>query len=106
MVPLLILAAVSAVLDPSPALSGNCNPTRVHFTGHITVSGPTRVTYAWERVNYPAGRTFTVDFDKAGTVPVTYDLLLRKAETGTVTLKIVLPVQSESAKVAYKVTCK
>jgi hypothetical protein len=105
-VPLFLLAAVSAVLDPSPALSGNCNPTRVHFTGRITTDGPARVTYTWVRPNHPAGHTLTVDFDKAGTVPVTYDVMVRKAESGNVTLRVILPVQSDSAKVTYKVSCK
>ncbi len=106
MVPTLLLAAVIAVLDPSPAVSGNCNPTRVHFSGRIHSDGPGRVTYTWTRFNHPASRTFTLDFDKPGTLPVTYDLLLHKSEEGTVMLRVVLPQQSDSAKVRFHVTCK
>ena len=98
--------AVTALLDPAPTFTGNCNPTRVHFTGHITSDAPAQVTYTWVRLNAPAGRTFTVTFDKPGTVPVTLDLLLRKSEEGAVSLRVVLPQPVESAKVKYHVTCK
>ena len=106
MVATLVLAAVTAVLDPSPAVSGNCSPTRVHFSGRIQSDSPGRVTYTWVRFNYPAGRTFTLDFDKPGVLPVTFDLLLRKPEAGIVQLRIVLPQSGESEKVHYRVTCQ
>jgi hypothetical protein len=96
----------TAVLDPAPILTGNCNPTRVHFTGHIASDAPGQVTYTWVRLNAPVGRTFTLTFDKAGTLPVTLDLLIRKPEEGAVTLRIVLPQPAESAKVKYRVACK
>ena len=105
MLPALALA-ISALLDPAPTLSGSCNPTRVHFTGRISSDAPGQVTYTWVRVNSPAGRTFTATFDKPGTLPVTLDLMIRKSEEGAVTLRIVLPQPTESAKVKYRVGCK
>jgi len=99
-------AVITAVLDPAPTLSGNCNPTRVHFTGHITSDTPGKVTYTWVRLNQPAGRTITADFDKPGAVTVTYDLLIHKAEDGAVMLRVLLPQQSDSAKVKFHVSCK
>lgn len=98
--------AVTAVIEPAPTLTGNCNPTRVHFTGHIASEAPGQVTYTWVRLNSPAGRTFTLTFDKAGTLPVTLDLLIRKPEDGAVSLRVILPQPAESAKIKYRVACK
>jgi hypothetical protein len=103
---LLTMAAVTAVLDPVPAVTGNCNPTRVHFTGRISSEIAGKVTYTWLRLNKPAGQALTVNFDKPGSVPVTYDLLIRKPEEGEVLLRVVLPQQHDSARVKYRVTCK
>jgi hypothetical protein len=102
----LLLAAVTASLDPSPSLSGNCNPTRVHFTGHITSNTPGKFTYTWVRTDHPASRTITVDFEKPGSAPVSFDILVRKAEKGAVMLRVVFPQQNDSAQVKYQVTCK
>jgi hypothetical protein len=102
----LALAAITATLDPSPQLTGNCNPTRVHFTGHISSDAPVKVTYTWVRMNYPAGRTFAVDFNQPGTAAVSFDILLRKAEKGAVILKVVFPTTVESSKIEYQVKCK
>jgi len=98
--------AVTAILDPAPTLTGNCNPTRVHFTGRISSDAPGQVTYTWVRVNAPAGRTITANFEKPGPLPVTLDLLIRKPEEGAVTLRMVLASAAESAKVKYRVVCK
>lgn len=106
MLALLTLAAVTAVLDPPPVMTGNCSPTRVHFTGHITSDIAGKVTYTWMRPNKPAGQAFTVNFEKPGSVPVSYDLMIRKPEEGFVMLRVVLPQQSDSARVQYRVTCK
>ncbi|HXA49511.1 MAG TPA: hypothetical protein VNV86_04365 [Candidatus Acidoferrum sp.] len=106
MLPLLTLAAVTAVLDPVPVMTGNCNPTRVHFTGHIASDIAGKVTYTWLRANKPAGQTLTVNFDKPGSVPVSYDLMIRKPEDGSVMLRVVLPQQNDSARVKFHVTCK
>jgi hypothetical protein len=97
--------SVTAAMSPAPVLSGDCNPTRVHFAGRITSTAPGTVTYTWVRPNYPASRTFTLQFTQPGTLPVSYDLLLRKAERGWVLLRVVLPEKAESAKVLYQVTC-
>ena len=41
MLPFLLAAmAVKPVLDSPPAITGNCNPARVHFTGHIVADAP------------------------------------------------------------------
>jgi hypothetical protein len=103
---LLTLAAVTAILDPAPVVTGNCNPTRVHFTGHITSDIAGKVTYTWLRANKPAGQTLTVNFEKPGSAPVSYDVMIRKPEEGFVMLRVVLPQQSDSARVKYHVTCK
>jgi hypothetical protein len=97
---------LSAVLDPAPAVSGACNPTRVHFTGRITSDLPGKVTYTWERLNQPKGRTYTLEFTQPGTLPVSYDLLLRKPEDGWVALRVILPGQAGSEKAPYHVKCK
>jgi hypothetical protein len=101
----LLPLAIAVALTAPPAISGNCNPTRVHFTGTITSDSPTRVTYTWVRPNQPS-RTYTLDFPKAGTLPVTYDVLLRKRDQGWVMLRVILPEKVESDKVKYQVECK
>jgi hypothetical protein len=98
--------AITAALNPKPEITGTCAPTRVHFTGHIMSDGPGKVTYTWVRVNQPAGRTFTLEFSKADTLPVSYDLLVRKAERGWVMLRVILPQEAESGKAEFQVTCK
>jgi len=102
----LLPLAIAVALTAPPAISGNCNPTRVHFTGSISSDAPAKVTYTWIRPNTPAARTYTLDFPKAGTLPVTYDLLLRKHEQGWVMLRVILPEKTDSAKVKYQVECK
>jgi hypothetical protein len=102
----ILFATITAVLDPNPTLSGNCNPTQVHFTGRISSDTAGQVTYSWNRLNHPAGRTFTVNFEKPGTLPVSLDLFIRKSEEGSVALRLVLPKTGESSKVKYKVACK
>ena len=106
MVPILLLAAVTAVLDPTPTLTGDCNPTRVHFTGHIASDTAGQVTFAWIRLNHPVGRTLTLNFEKPGSLPVSYDLLIRKSEEGSVMLRVLLPAQHDSPKVKFRVDCK
>jgi len=96
---------VSLTLDSPPAITGSCNPTRVHFTGHITSDAPGRVTYTWVRPNHPVARTQSLTFEKPGTLPVTYDVLLRKSEQGWVMLRVVLPEQKDSPKVQFQVKC-
>ena len=100
-----IALATAAVLDPFPIFSGNCNPTRVHISGRITADAPGKITYTWVRPNYPASRTFTLEFAKPGSQLVTYDMFLHKPEHGWVMLRVVLPEKAESAKVAYQVRC-
>jgi hypothetical protein len=97
---------VTPTLDSPPAITGSCNPTRVHFTGHIASDKAGKVTYTWVRPNHAAGRTETLTFTKPGTLPVTFDVLLRKSEQGWVMLRVVLPEQAESPKVQFQVKCR
>ncbi|MBS1854495.1 MAG: hypothetical protein JST11_03945 [Acidobacteria bacterium] len=106
MLPLIALAAITAVLDPNPVITGNCNPTRVHFTGRIASGAAAKITYTWIRLNHPAGPAQTLELAKPGSAPVSYDLFIRKSEDGAVTLRILLPGEIDSAKVRYRVTCK
>ena len=101
---MLLPLALSATLD-APILSGNCNPTRVHFMGHITSDVPAKVTYTWTRPNQPASRTFTLEFTQAGTLPISYDLFFGKAEDGWVMLRVLLPEKADSPRVKYQVKC-
>ena len=103
---MLLPLAIAVALTAPPAITGNCNPTRVHFTGTITSDAPAKVTYTWVRPNQPPGRTYTLDFSQAGSLPVTYDILLRKREQGWVALRVIWPEKAESAKVKYQVECK
>lgn len=102
----MLLAAVTAVLDPSAALTGNCGPTRVHFTGRIASDAPAKITYTWIRLNHPAGPAQTLELREPGSVPVSYDLFIRKSEDGAVMLRILMPRELDSAKVRYRVACK
>ena len=103
---MLFQLAIAVALAAPPTVTGNCNPTRVHFTGSITSDSPAKITYTWVRANQPVSRPYTLDFPKAGTLPITYDLLLRKSEQGWVMLRVILPQQTESAKIKYQVDCK
>lgn len=106
MLPLIALAAITAVLDPNPLITGNCNPTRVHFTGRISSDAPASITYTWIRLNHPAGPAQTLTLAKPGSAPVTFDLFLRKSEDGAVLLRILMPRETDTAKIRYRVTCK
>src|SRR3954452_6860039 len=96
--------ALTVTLNSPPAVTGNCNPTRVHFTGQIASDAPGKVTYTWVRPNQPDGRTFTLEFTKPGALPVSYDLLLRKGEDGWVMLRAILPDKADSARVKFATT--
>ena len=106
MLPLLLSAlAVKPILDQTPAITGNCNPARVHFTGHITADVPGLVKYTWVRSDRPSTATFTHSFTKAGSLPVTYDWLLKGPAEGWVVLQVISPEAVHSGKVRFEVKC-
>ena len=97
--------AIKAALDRPPAITGNCNPARVHFTGHITADVPGPVKYTWVRSDKPSTATFTLTFPAPGSLPVTYDWLLKGPAGGWVVLQIVSPSAANSGKVRFEVKC-
>ena len=97
--------AVKPTLDHPPAVSGNCNPARVHFTGHISADGPGPVKYAWVRSDRPSTATFTLNFTAAGSLPVTYDWLVKGPADGWVVLQVISPEAVNSGKVRFQVKC-
>jgi hypothetical protein len=107
LLPLLLAAAsVKPALDSPPKITGNCHPARVHFTGRITSTGAGAVRYTWVRSDKPSTATFTMSFDKAGSLPVTYDWLLTGPADGWVVLHVLTPEDEHSDKVHFHVTCK
>jgi hypothetical protein len=98
--------AVKVVLAAQPAISGNCNPTRVHFTGTISNDAPGPVRYTWVRSDKPSSNTLTIDFAKPGESEVTYDWLLRSASEGWVVLQVISPAKTRSEKVRFAVSCR
>jgi hypothetical protein len=102
---LLAALAVKATLATQPAISGNCHPSRVHFIGSIASDTASPVRYTWVRSDKPSNNTFTLDFVKPGSRPVTYDWLLHGPAEGWVVLQIVSPQAVHSEKVSFSVTC-
>ena len=106
MLPLLLAAlALKPTLDHPPVITGNCNPERVHFTGHITADAPGPVKYTWVRSDKPSTATFTLNFTAPGSLPVTYDWLLKGPADGWVVLQVILPEKANSGKVRFQVKC-
>jgi hypothetical protein len=106
MLPLLLSAlAVKPVLDQTPAITGNCNPARVHFTGHISADSPGPVKFTWVRSDRPSTATFTLSFTKAGSLPVAYDWLLKGPADGWVVLQVISPEAVHSDKARFEVKC-
>ena len=105
---LLLLAAlaVKPTLDRPPAITGNCHPARVHFTGHIAADAPGPVKYAWVRSDKPSTATFTLNFTAPGSLPVTYDWLLPGPADGWVVLQVIAPERANSGMVRFHVKCK
>jgi hypothetical protein len=97
---------VDITLDSPPTITGNCNPTRVHFAAHLTATGPGKVTYVWLRSDKGSSAVQTVEFSKSGPVPVSYDWLARSRISGWVALKVLTPVAQQSRKVNFEVTCR
>ncbi len=107
MLPLLLAAiSVKPILDYPPKITGNCHPSRVHFTGRITSTGAGTVHYAWARNDRPSTATFTMTFEKAGSLPVTYDWLMPGPADGWVVLQVITPESAHSDKVQFHVSCR
>jgi hypothetical protein len=87
-------------------MTGNCQPTRVHFAARLTATGPGRVTYVWLRSDKGASAVQSLQFGKAGPLPVSYDWLVRARTSGWVSLKVLTPAPQQSRKVSFAVTCR
>jgi hypothetical protein len=98
--------AIKAMVSTPPEITGNCNPARVHFTGRISNDATGPVRYTWVRSDKPSANTFTLQFEKPGSLPVTYDWLLKGPAEGWVVLQVVSPDKVHSDKVRFDVTCK
>lgn len=107
MLPLLLAAlALKPTLDSPPVITGNCHPARVHFTGHIRADSAGLVKYTWVRSDQPSTATFILDFPAPGSLPVTYDWLLKGPAEGWVVLAVISPDTVHSEKVRFYVKCK
>jgi hypothetical protein len=107
MLPFLLVAlAVKPTLDHPPSITGNCNPARVHFTGRIGATAPGLVKYTWVRSDKPSTATFTLNFTQPGSLPVTYDWLLKGPADGWVVLHVISPEDTNSGMVRFQVKCK
>ena len=106
MLPLLLAAlALKPTLDHPPAITGNCNPARVHFTGHIAADAAGPVQYTWVRSDKPSTATFTLNFTAPGSLPVTYDWFLKGPADGWVVLQAISPDKANSGMVRFHVKC-
>jgi hypothetical protein len=108
LLPLLLSSTfgVDVKLDIPPTITGNCNPTRVHFAAHLTATGPGKVSYVWLRSDKGSSAVQNLEFSKAGPLPVSYDWLVRVRTSGWVSLKVLTPAPGESRKVGFEVTCR
>ena len=102
---LIAALALKAVIDQPPAITGNCHPARVHFTGHIESDRAGLVKYSWARSDKPSTATFTLNFTRPGSLPVTYDWLLKGPADGWVVLAVIAPNAANSGKVRFQVKC-
>jgi hypothetical protein len=98
--------AIKAIVSTPPQITGNCDPARVHFTGRISNDAAGPVRYTWVRSDKPSTNTFTLQFDKPGSLPVTYDWLLKGPAEGWVVLHVLTPDKVHSEKVRFEVNCK
>jgi hypothetical protein len=103
---LLVTFGVDVTIDSPPTITGDCHPTRVHLAAHLTATGPGKVTYVWLRSDHGASAVQTLEFSKAGPLPVSYDWLVRARTSGWVSLKVLTPAAQESRKVSFEVTCR
>ena len=93
---------VGIAIDSPPTLSGNCHPTRVHFSGRINATAPGEATYQWVRSDNAQTPVLTLRFSKPGPLPVSYDWSLSKSATGWVAFRVLSPNQAETKKVGFR----
>jgi hypothetical protein len=103
--PALAAIAIKVALLATPQITGNCNPSRVHFTGRIASDSAGPVRYTWVRSDKPSNNTFTLQFDKPGAVPVTYDWIVKSELKGWVVLHVIAPEDVHSERVRFEVKC-
>ena len=96
---------VGIALDAPPQLIGNCNPTRVHFTGRVNATAPGVATYQWIRSDNSTSPVQTIRFAKPGPLTITYDWILRKSFSGWVAFRVLSPNPIESKKVSFQLGC-
>lgn len=105
--PSLLLAALAIKATvTAPAITGNCNPARVHFTGHIRTDAAGPVKYTWVRSDRPSTASLTLNFTSPGELPVSYDWMLKGPGDGWVVLQVISPENVNSGKIRFDVTCK
>ena len=102
---LLTALAIKATVT-APAITGNCNPARVHFSGHIRADAAGPVKYTWVRSDKPSTATFTLNFTGPGELPISYDWLLKGPAEGWVVLQVIAPEKVNSGKIRFDVICK
>lgn len=92
-------------------MSGNC-PIRVVFNGYIIADGPGTVTYTFISSDGGTGPVLNMEFQKAGSQPVTTDWSVGNANdqrsySGWQAIRILSPNQIESSHEtgAFSVTC-
>lgn len=107
MSPALLLAALAMKATVTgPAITGKCNPARVHFDGHIRAESAGPVKYTWVRSDKPSTASFTLNFTAPGELPVSYDWLLKGPAEGWVVLQVISPETVNSGKIRFYVSCK
>lgn len=108
LLPLLLTSSfgVDVTLDSPPVITGNCSPTRVHFVARLTATAPGTATFVWLRSDKGASAVQSLEFRKAGPLPVSYDWLVKRGMSGWVSLKVLTPEPQTSRKVSFEVICK
>ena len=106
MTSLLLAALALKATVTAPAITGNCNPARVHFAGHIHADAAGPVKYSWVRSDKPSTATFTLNFTAPGELPVSYDWMVKGPAEGWVVLQVISPEKVNSGKIRFDVRCK
>jgi hypothetical protein len=97
---------VGLALDSPPQISGNCHPTRVHFSGRLNATAPGVAQYQFVRSDKANAPVRTMKFAKPGPQIVTYDWMISKTFNGWVALKLVSPMTAETHHVEFQVSCR
>lgn len=87
-----------------PSYSGRC-PTTIKFNGNITVSRATTVSYRFIRSDGRLTPVHQLKFPQQGSKPVQTSWTLKKNTQGFMYIKILRPIQLESAKANINVRC-